>query len=654
MSIFKTRLITLVKQIRYHAGVYYREDRSEISDADYDLLVQEYHQLISEHPDLLTDDVNLFKEKAVPLDSVDSGFEKVTHEPPMLSLDNVFTTEQHLAWVARLEAADQKDLANEWKFDGIALRLVYEDGELNQIITRGTGLVGEDVTDSLPYFKNIPTVLPEDFTDDTTIIIDGEGVIELSIYHELNQVVPTPYVTPRHAASGITRNRSLGDVVNGTLTFVAHSFPRAIKSDYESTLNALRMLGFTTCGDYPVPGITTDRPEHLPFAVDGIVTKIRNHEARDRLGATAHHPRWAIAYKFPTLTASPKLEDVIWETGRTGPVTPVATFSPVQIAGVTVQRATLHNFRTFQRESEGLRVGSTITVGMAGDIIPQFFKVETVGKGRMCKPPKSCPSCGEPLHYEGADEEQVFLTCTNHSGCPAQTFGRLYNFGSEHAMNIRGLGPATIKSFADRGLLTDFVSLYFLRQTTSTLVLTKAEEKLLDEIDKSRNTNYTRFITALGINGVAKGTARLLAEQINDNEEFISLLTDTDSMMEIPDIGFGIAMEVASYISKNKPMIEQLLSLLTFESISVPKDLIPVCVTGKFPFPRRVIEAELLTKGVEVTNTVNGKTKLVVLGEHYTKHKETSANDLEIPVILISVHPELTVVELVETIMGRV
>lgn len=654
MSLYKTRLETLAKLIRYHANVYYREDRSEISDTDYDMLVSEYNQLIADHPELLTPELDVFKDRAVPIEDTNSEFEKVTHEPPMLSLDNVYSIEGYENWLGKLPEQDQKDQALEWKFDGIALRLVYEDGKLTQILTRGTGLEGENITENLNNFSYIPEEIEGDFADGLKIIIDGEGAVELDVYKELNDLLPTPYVTPRHAAAGISRNRKLGDIVAGSVTFIAHSFPRAIESDYESTMFALRKLGFKTSSDYNVPKITEERPSHIPFAIDGIVSKVRNHERRAELGETNHHPRWAIAFKFPTLTADPKLEDVVWETGRTGSVTPVATFTPVMIAGVMVQRATLHNFRTFQREAEGLRVGSIIRVGMAGDIIPQFHSVEKVGKGRQCKPPKSCPACDEPLRYEGGDQEQIFLTCTNHARCPAQTLGRLYNFGSKHGMNFRGLGPATIRRFHQLGYLNSFLGFFQLRELTQNVPLSKNEEKLLDEIDKRRTTTFARFITALGINGVGKGTARDLAEHIKDKSEFFDLMEDQNSLMEIPDIGWGISMNVASYVKENRAVIESLLDLLEFESVEVPKGLIPVVVTGKFPVRRNEITEVFARHGYEVTDRVNTKTKLVVLGDFYTKHKETSANELGIPVLSISVHPELSVKDILKEVQGRV
>lgn len=652
MNLFKVRLETLAKQIRYHAGIYYRQDTSEISDTDYDLLVQEYNQIINDHPELLTPDVDVYRNQAVPIDEEESKFTKVKHEPAMLSLANVFSPDQHADWVEKLPEAARDDLVDEWKFDGIALRLIYKGGKLDKILTRGTGLIGEDVTEALPYYENIPSELTGTYVnEDGEIMIDGEGVIELSMYDRINDVVPTPYITPRHAASGITRNRSLGDVVNGSLTFVAHTFPRAIEHDYDITMQALRDCGFRTAADYPVDAITVERPVHIPFAIDGIVTKIKTQETRNELGATNHHPRWAIAYKFPTLKESSKLEDVVWETGRTGNITPVAEFAPVQIAGVTVRRATLHNFRAFQRSSEGLRVGSEVVIGMAGDIIPQFFEVTSVGKGRQCKSPKECPSCGEPLHYEGTDECQVFLRCTNHSGCPAQTFGRLLNFGSKFGMNIMGLGPAAIKRFVDLGYLNNFVDFYRLRTVLGQQPLTKNEMKLLDEIDKSRETNLVRFITALGINGVAKGTAKVLAAELTDPEKLLDDLCDSERLSGIKDIGWGIALNCAAYVKSHRVTLETLMKELTFVSEDVPQDLRPVCVTGKFPFRRKVLEADLLPHGVEVTDKVNSKTVAVVCGEHPTKHKLETAKTLDVSVVHISIHPELTSSEVMDVIL---
>ncbi|BAW98247.1 DNA ligase [Vibrio phage pTD1] len=651
MNLFKVRLETLAKQIRYHAQIYYRQDKSEISDADYDLLVQEYNQIINDHPELLTPDVDVYRDQAVPIDEEESKFTKVKHEPAMLSLANVFSPDQHADWTEKLPEESRGDLVDEWKFDGIALRLVYIGGKLDKILTRGTGLIGEDVTEALPYYENIPSELAGAYVnEDSEIMIDGEGVIELSMYDRINDVVPTPYITPRHAASGITRNRSLGDVVNGSLTFIAHTFPRVMEHDYDATMQALRDCGFRTAADYPVDTITVERPVHIPYAIDGIVTKIKSQEARNKLGATNHHPRWAIAYKFPTLKESSKLEDVVWETGRTGNVTPVAEFAPVQIAGVTVRRATLHNFRAFQRSSEGLRVGSEVVIGMAGDIIPQFFEVTTVGKGRQCKSPKSCPSCEEPLHYEGTDGDQVFLRCTNHSGCPAQTFGRLLNFGGKFGMNIMGLGPASIKRFSDLGYLNNFVDLYRLRTVLGQQPLTKTEEKLLDAIDDSRETNLIRFITALGINGVGKGTAKALATELSDPETLLDDLCDTKRLSDIKDIGWGIALNCAAYVKVHRAPLEALMKELTFTSIEIPTDLRPVCVTGKFPFRRKALAHELLTHGFEVTDKVNSKTVTVVAGEHPTKHKLETAKTLDVPVVHLTIHPELTVSEVVDII----
>ncbi|UVD32139.1 DNA ligase [Vibrio phage phiKT1028] len=654
MSLYKARLESLVKQIRYHSDIYYRQDHSEISDADYDLLVQEYNQIINTYPELLTDDTDLFKNQAVALDDVSHRFEKVNHEPAMLSLDNVFSLDQYKEWKQKLPESVREDIAEEWKFDGIALRLVYDYGKLNQILTRGTGLIGEDVTEAFSYYSNIPEELTGELAEQETVMVDGEGVILIKTFDYINQLLPAPYMTPRHAASGITRNRTLGESVGGTLDFIAHTFPNSPKPNYDETLDLFSKAGFLTTGAYPTMVVrNTDRPTNFPYAVDGLVGKVKDYDVRKELGVTGHHPKWAIAYKFPTLKETTKLTDVVWETGRTGTITPVAEFTPVNIAGVSVRRATLHNFRTFQRESEGLRIGSEITVGMAGDIIPQFFSVDKVGKGRQCKPPKSCPSCNEPLHYEGADQVQVFLTCTNHSGCPAQAYGRILNFGSEHGMNIRGLGPVAISRFMEMGYLNQFSDLYSLRTMMTGQPLSKNELKLLDEIDLSKKTTLTRFITALGINGVAKGTARVLAEELNNPETLLDDLCDTKRLTEIKDIGWGIALNCAAYVQQNRAALELLMKELTFEDLPPMTNLIPVCVTGNFPFRRKALAHELLKLGVEVTDRVNSKTKLVVLGEYFTKHKEQTALDMDIPTMLVSVHPELTVSELVSTIMGR-
>lgn len=641
----------LCAKIKYHAELYYRENRSEISDSEYDQLVIEQRNMLVTFPDLAQYEQTIDKQ-AAPIQV--SSLDKIVLDPPMLSLDNVFSPEEYKAWLTKLPKEAQDDISYEWKWDGLALRLIYEDGVLKTISTRSTGTLGEDVTASLPYFVNIPTELPADDMKGKTIIIDGEGIMNHATFLEVNEIVPEPYATPRHAAAGIVRNRSMSERLNDSLAFIAHTFPRAIGSTYEDTMYALSKLGFSTSADYSVHEITEQRPTHLPFPVDGIVAKVKNVETRTSLGVTAHHPKWAIAYKFPMLVEETTLEDVVWETGRTGTITPVAEFKAVNIAGVSVRRAQLFNYRTFQRSAEGLHVGSKIEVGMAGDIIPHFIGVTQVGKGRKCHPPKECPACGEPIRIDGEDAEQVFITCTNHDRCPAQCIGRLYHFGSEHAMDIKGLGPATIKSWESQGFLNQFVDLYFLRQRTQGTFLSKNQLKLLDEIDRSRKTTITRLITGLGIPGVGVGTAKLIATLVNGKEDLIATLDDQTKLMGLPNVSWSVALSCSAYVKANSGALERLLEQLEFTGTEPAVDLLPIVVTGKFPFPRKAMESLLGEAGYEVSNRVTKETKLVVLGERYTKHKETTANDLGITTLTINVHPELTVNEVVRDILARV
>lgn len=625
MNTVLDRLLWLDKTIKHHAKLYYEQDRSEISDAEYDGLLFEYNNLVNQFPELIKElkeeiEGPLLGTTASPSSLEDTKLSVVPLTPPMLSLANALSIEAYKQWKEKLP--EGVTLAEEYKLDGLAVRLIYVNGDLERIVTRGTGLEGEDITTSLKLIKNIPESIPNPTDDGSEIIIDGELVISKADFEVLNELVTKPYVHPRHAASGLARTLNPDDQFCNTLEFFSYGMPRVKDYDYTRVIKELRLLGFQTTADFSVNPNWEERP-NLPYAVDGIVVKVIDPEDREAIGNTSHHPKWAIAYKFPKLTGTSKLKDCVWQVGRSGSVTPVVLFNPVNIGGSSITRASVHNFRRFQLQAEGLKVGADITVGLSGDIIPELISVDSYGKGKQLTPPKVCPSCETPLTFNGTNDDQVFLVCENHEGCPAQISRRLIHFASKRGMNIKGIGKVKINQWVESGVIRNFTDLLSLDERFPNDIT------LVDALAKAKTVKVNQFIYALGIPGVGSSLSKTIGNVI-EMDNFFGLLTNKDQLVELPDIDWGTAIEIVNYVKNNEVDIRNAMNKITllFEFIAAE---CTVVLTGNFGGDRSLLKERLLAHGIDVASRVTKKTKAVFLGDRYTKHKEKTALDLEIP-----------------------
>lgn len=576
------RIQTLREVLERHAYLYYVLDTPEVSDSEYDALFRELQTLESQHPDL--DDPNSPTKRVggTPL----KQFEPYAHRVPMLSLDNAFGDEELLAFDARVQKGLGRegavDYFAELKFDGASISLTYVDGELVTAATRGDGTSGENVTANARTIQGIPLKLRTPLAG--LLEVRGEVVMLQSTFEQLNaeralrgeQV----FANPRNAAAGGLRQLDSRLTAERRLNFFAYGLGSVelagdspIGFAKQSTLLAtLKELGFPVRSEPRIcrggeeltrfcAEILAARPS-LPFGIDGVVVKVDSREEQDRLGFTARGPRWAIAVKFPAEQAFTTLDDIIVQVGRTGNITPVAVLEPVQVGGVTVSRATLHNFDEVDRKD--VRVGDTVIVQRAGDVIPEVVgpvlskRVQDLAKPT---PPIACPSCGTALvRAEGG----VFLKCPNSKGCPAQVANKIKHFVGRKMMDIDGLGEKLIDRFLEEGFLSDVPSIYALHEKREELVLLdklgeQSVDNLLAAIEASKSRPLERFLFALGIPELGERSAKDLVRAFRSLDRIQHL-----SMEELQSVeGFGprVSAEIWTWFEDedNREMIRRLL-----------------------------------------------------------------------------------------------
>jgi DNA ligase (NAD+) len=632
------RLAELREQIHRHDYLYYVEARPEVSDAEYDALLRELIALETTFPELVTPDSPTQRVAGTPVDL----FRPVAHRVPMLSLDNATTAEQFRefsARLARLLPGIPITYVCEPKIDGLSIALLYERGRFVRGATRGDGRVGEDVTANLRTIRSIPVALRGPLAAAPELEVRGEVYMPRADFARLNRSLEeageSVFANPRNAAAGAVRQKDPRITAQRPLDIFVYHLSRGDQlgiASHAEGIEALRQAGFKTNPrteraatveavlDY-FARLEADR-DRLGYDADGAVVKVDSLEHQRRLGATAHHPRWAIAFKFAARQATTTVETIEVGVGKTGILTPVAKLAPVELAGVTIRNVSLHNEDEIRRKD--VRAGDTVLIERAGDVIP--YVVQVVASRRppgaeAFRFPEACPACGGVAFRP---EGEAYWRCMN-AACPAQLKERLRHFASRRAMDIEGLGEAAVDQLVDTGLVKDFADLYHLtieQVTALERFADKSARNLIDALAASRTRGLARLLNALGIRMVGERVAQLLAARFGSLESLAG--ASADALGEVHGIGGEIARSVATFFADptNRRLIDRLAAagVVTREAgaASGPKPLAgqTFVLTGTLAALTRDQARDLILRlGGRVTGSVSRQTSYVVLGE---------------------------------------
>ena len=627
------RVEELRELIRHHDHRYYVLDRPEIADGAYDELYRELRRLEAEHPDLITDDSPTQRVAG----AVSGRFETVEHRAPMLSLDSDEKLEALERFDGRVRAAagDDVEYVLDPKFDGASLELVYESGRLALAATRGDGRFGERITENVRTISAVPLRLrAEDRAVPTTLALRGEVIMHTAAFERLNASLVAdgrePFANPRNSAAGALRQLDPAATAARPLDIFVYDILASdgptIPTQWE-VLAALRDWGFKV-NDLSRRVSTLDeivayhadlaeRRDDLGYEIDGVVIKVNDIGIRDSLGETSHHPRWAFAFKFPARKEITRIEKIAASVGRTGVVTPVALMLPVEIGGVTVSRATLHNREEVERKD--VREGDRVRIQRAGDVIPQVLeRIEEKGRrrGPKFRMPETCPSCGTRLVERGP-----FTVCPNAFECPAQLAGRIVHYGSRQALDIEGLGGETAKLLVSEGLVRQLGDLYDVEAERLVELPGFAEKSagaLVDAIAASSRPELARFLYGLGVPEVGVTVARDLARHFRSFGAVLEAAED--DLQEVP----GIAEQIRSFLdtTDNREALETLLERVEVEELE-PEPGGDALAGLKFVFTggletmtREEARARVEAAGGRVVSAVSKATDYVVAGEN--------------------------------------
>ena len=647
------RIKELRKTLSYHAKRYYVYDDPEISDFEYDRLYAELVRLEEEHPEYFDPTSPTCRVGGKPLDK----FEKVTHTVQMNSLSDVFSYEEIKDFVDRMASlVDTPVFSVEPKIDGLSVALTYENGVLINGATRGDGTVGEDVTQNIKTINSIPLAIDEPLS----FCLRGEVYMPRSVFYALNDEREKNgqqlLANPRNAAAGSLRqldpkicadrkldifvfNLQSGELFENGSTLPSHA----------STLDRIRDLGFTVLKDRAKASSYDEIIAHiehlgamrdsLPYDIDGVVIKIDTLADRVRIGEGTNTPKWAVAYKFPPEEKQTKLIDITIAVGRTGVLTPTAILEPVRLAGTSVSRATLHNL-DFIRERD-IKLGDTVTVRKAGDIIPEVLCAHPEKRDGTQKEffmPKVCPSCGEPVFRD--DNDGAAIRCTN-SSCPAQLSRSIEHFASKGAMNIEGLGPQIVNALLENGLIKNCADLYLLtveQVANIERMGNKSAKNLINSIENSKNAGLERLIYALGIRNIGEVAAESLAGRYKTLDAL--MLATREELCEIQDFGEITADCVVDFFSheQNIELCKKLIDLglntsSTFVQLDARFEGLTFVLTGTLPSMSRDAASTMIKdRGGKVSGSVSSKTSYVLAGDD-AGSKLQKAKNLGITVI---------------------
>lgn len=623
------RMNELVALLNRYATEYYTSDNPSVSDSEYDRLYRELVELEAAYPDQVLADSPTHRVGGKVLD----GFEKYSHQYPLYSLQDAFSREELEAFDARVrKELPQPTYICELKIDGLSISLTYEKGILAVGATRGDGSVGENITENLKRVKDIPLTLPEELD----ITVRGECYMPRASFDQVNQARQEngepEFANPRNAAAGTLRQLDTAVVAKRNLaTFLYQEASPSTRDSQEKVLKHLEQLGFVVnpkrilaesideIWDF-IQEVGQER-DNLPYDIDGVVIKVNDLAGQEELGFTVKAPKWAVAYKFPAEEKEAQLLSVDWTVGRTGVVTPTANLTPVQLAGTTVSRATLHNVDYIAEKD--IRKDDTVIVYKAGDIIPAVLRV--VESKRISEEkldiPTNCPSCGSDLlHFE----DEVALRCINPR-CPAQIMEGLIHFASRDAMNITGLGPSIVEKLFAANLVKDVADIYRLKEDNFLLlegVKEKSASKLYQAIQASKENSAEKLLFGLGIRHVGSKASQLLLQHFHSIENLAQ--ADSEEVASIESLGSVIAQSLQTYFATegSKILLDELKEAgvnLDYKGQTLVADAalsgLTVVLTGKLErLTRSEAKSKLESLGAKVTGSVSKKTNLVVAG----------------------------------------
>ena len=656
MDDMENKINELRQQIEFYAKKYHEEDISLIGDYDYDMLVRELTELEQEYPEF---DSPHSPSKRVGGKVLDK-FEKVAHKVKMGSLSNAYSKEEFVDFIEKTNKifdGEKQEYLLEYKIDGLSVSLEYENGMFVRGSTRGNGIVGENITENLKTIKSVPFKLSGDYPE--YLEVRGEAFMPINVFRRLNEQKEAQglalLANPRNAAAGSLRQLDPSETAKRRLGIFIFSIQQLeigggitdrLEKKFKThalALDYLASLGFCVSPLYktftePKEMIAEiERMEagrfELNFEIDGAVLKFNDIAKRDMIGETAHSPKWAIAYKYPPEVKSTKLTDIVIQVGRTGVLTPNAVFEPVKLAGTSVSRATLHNM-DFIAEKQ-IKIGDTINVRKAGEIIPEILSVEfdkRDGTQIDFEAPASCPSCGSAV--TGGGEKDVALRCANPA-CPAQLERNIIHFASKNAMNIEGLGPSVVSGLIENKFIASSADLYKLKERAGELadierMGKKSSQNLIEAIEISKTRGLAAFFYALGIRHIGEKTSTLIAQKYKNIEKlYLPEPITIEQLTQIKDIGEESAKMVVNYFSnpQNIAYIEQFIAcgVKTYTDIddegetgaSDKLDGLKFVVTGTLSkYKRDEIEKLILKNGGEVSSAVSKKTDYVLAGEN--------------------------------------
>jgi DNA ligase (NAD+) len=651
----EARVAELRNEIEYHDYQYYVLDEPVISDAEYDRLFRELTELEARHPELVTPDSPTQRVGG----QVREGFSKVEHHAPMLSLSNAFGEEELESFRRRIEGllgTQEIDFVTELKIDGLAVALTYgAEGKFQRGATRGNGWIGEDVTANLKTIRSVPLRFRGDRIPQL-VEVRGEVYFPISAFNQINEERTsngeTPFANPRNAAAGALRQLDTRITASRPLSFFAYGIGHIQGFGIRTQEEALKQLtewGFPVNPHYrrhdTFSGVLDycrswqERRDSLNYEIDGVVVKVNGFDYQEELGTVSREPRWAIAYKFPAQVATTRLLEIRINVGRTGALNPYAVLEPVQVGGVTIRTATLHNEDDIRRKD--IRVGDVVFIKRAGDVIPQVIgpvRERRSGRETPFQYPSTCPACGSPVLR---DEGEAMAYCSNRS-CPAQKLEGLKHFVSQGAMDIRGLGPQTLEKMLEGKLIETPADLYGLT-LEQVLQLPGFKEKsgqnLLVSIEASKDRPFSRVLFALGIRHVGETIARLLSASFRDIDELAE--ADEETILRINGVGPEIARSVQAFfkVQENRALVEKLRQAgLRFQgesnsAVSRVFEGKTFVVTGALAgFTRAEVKAFIEQRGGKVTGSVSSKTDYLVIGDE-PGSKLANARQLGVPVI---------------------